>query len=213
MARRWLPVAAALAVSVLVAVVLAVHMTRRSDILEDVLAAPPTGNLAVENLSRAGTTLPVPRTTVRHAGDVALRISARDAAASDTAMTLQILGPGGRRLATCRYARGSFVDTTVLRCPIRDLSRVRRMRIIVDPLTRGLGVVGSKQGVASLIAPRSRSLAARLETILGRIGAKRPAPFSGWLVPIGTVLWLSGLLLVGLWIARPPRDEGDAPGR
>jgi hypothetical protein len=75
-------------------------------------------------------------------------------------------------------------------------------------VTHGLGVVGGRPGVGWLLAPRSHTLLGRLETVLGRIGAKHPAPFSGWLVPIGTVLWLSALLLVGLWIGRSPRDDG-----
>jgi hypothetical protein len=207
LAKRWLPVVAALAVAVVVVLVLALHLARRTDLLEDVVAWPPTGEGAVARLTHTTMTFRLSRTTVRHSGDVALRISASDARASDTAIAIEILGAGGKTIAACRYPRGSFVDTTVLRCPVRDLALVRRVRITTRPVTHGLGVLGSRLGVGSLIEPRSHTLPGRFETILGRIGAKHPAPFSGWLVPIGTVLWLTALLLVGLGIVRSPRDD------
>jgi hypothetical protein len=208
LAERRLQVVAVLALSVVVVLALALHLARRTDLLDDVVAAPPTGEWAVAKLTHARTAFRVSRTTVRRPGDVALRVSASDASASDTSIAIQILGPNRKAIAACRYPRGSFGDTTVLRCPVRDLSRVRRVRITTSPVTRGLGVVGGKPGVGWLLAPRSQTLPGRFETLLGRIGAKHPAPFSGWLVPIGTALWLSVLLLVGLWILRSPRDDG-----
>jgi hypothetical protein len=208
LAERRLQIVAALAVSVVVVLALALHLARRTDLLEDVVAAPPTGEWAVAKLTHARTAFRLSRTTVRSPGDVALRVSARDANASDTSIAIQILGADRKVIAACRYPRGSFRDTTVLRCPVRDLSLVRRVRITTGSVTRGLGIVGSRLGVGSLLAPRSHTLAGRFETVLGRIGAKHPAPFSGWLVPIGTALWLSALLVVGLWIGRSPRDDG-----
>ncbi|MDX6600621.1 MAG: hypothetical protein QOE87_4508 [Gaiellales bacterium] len=208
MARRAIAVGAAVILSVLVVLALFVHLSRRGDLLEDVLALPPTGDQTVVKLTRARTTYPLSRTPVKLPGDVALRVSARDAAASDTSLVVRVLGPNRKVLATCRFARGTFVDTNVLRCPVLDLSLVRRARITVSPVTEGFGVVGSRLGVGSLLTPRAHSLVGRLRTVLGRIGAKHPAPFTGWIVPVGTVLWLSGLLLCGLWIARSPRDDG-----
>jgi hypothetical protein len=192
----------------MVVLALFVHLSRRSDLLDDVLAVPPTGDQVVVKLTRPRTTYPVSRTPVSRSGDVALRVSARDAAASDTALTVRVLGPDRKVIATCQFARGTFVDTNVLRCPVQDLSLVRRATITVDPVTQGFGVIGSRLGVGTLLTPRSHTLAGRLRTVLGRIGAKHPAPFTGWIVPVGSVLWLSGLLLFGLWVVRSPRNDG-----
>ena len=71
----------------------------------------------------------------------------------------------------------------------------------------GLAVVGGSTGVGTLLVPRSHTFTGRLATVLGRIGARHPAPFSGWLVPFASVLWLSALLLAGVWIFRSPPDD------
>ena len=184
-----------------------VHVSRRGDVLDDVLVVPASGEVAVAPLAKATTVYPLSRTTVQRAGDVALRLSVSGGGVNPSALTVRILGAGQIRLATCRYARGSLRDTNVMRCPVPNLALVRRVRITLDPRANGLGVVGSATGVGTLLVPRSRTFFGRLETVLGRIGAKHPAPFSGWLVPLGTVLWLSALLLAGLWIYRSPRDD------
>ena len=215
MGRRSLAVAAIVACSFAIVLLLFVHLSRRSDLTEDVLAAPASGDAALAMLHPRSTILRLNRTPVRHAGDVALRMSLHTAGPSTSAATVTIFDATRVPLATCRFARGSFSDTTVLRCGVPDLARVRRVRIRFDPKLAGAGVVGDARGVGTLLVPRSGSRLERLETILGRIGAKHPAPFSGWIVPIGTGLWLSALAFVGYGILRPPRprtaDEGRVP--
>jgi hypothetical protein len=191
-----------------------VHVSRRSDVLDDVVAA---GDGAVTPLVGATTMLPLSRTTVHRSGDVALRVSASESGPVQSSIAVRVLGAGRNQLATCRYARGSLVDTNVMRCPVRDLALVRRVRITVTPKARGLGIVGNAAGVGTLLVPRSHTALGRLRTVLGRIGARHPAPFSGWIVPVGTVLWLSALAGVALCAARPtrrpiPEDAPDAGG-
>ena len=100
---------------------------------------------------------------------------------------------------------------------MHDLALARRVAITVTPKARNVAVVGNAAGVGRLLVPRSHTLLGRLRTVLGRIGARHPAPFSGWIVPIGTVLWLAGLAGVALSLARPGRREvadeaaGDDP--
>ena len=134
-----------------------------------------------------------------------------------SSLTMRVLGARGTHLATCRYAPGSLVDTSELRCPVHDLALARRVAITVTPKARNVAVVGNAAGVGRLLVPRSHTLLGRLRTVLGRIGARHPAPFSGWIVPIGTILWLAGLAGVALSLARPGRREvadeagGDDP--
>ena len=214
LARRALPAALAVVASLLLVGALFVHLSRRSDLLEDVLAVPLTGTAAVEPLTKPVTTLPLSRTPVARAGDVVLRASLPPPGPSPSRVTLTILGREGAVLATCRYPGGTLVDTNVMRCPVRDLSAVRRVRIALRPKTGDFAIVGSRLGVGSLIVHRSHTFGGKLRTIMGRIGSKHPAAFSAWLVPLGTVAWLSALLLVGFSICRPsrpqPPDEGAA---
>ena len=190
-----------------------VHISRRSGVLEDVLAEPPAREGAVTPLVAATTTLPLSRTPVGRAGDVAVRLSVTGGRPVDSALTMRVLGEGRKRLATCRYAPGSLADTSVMRCPVRDLALARRVAITVAPQARNVSVVGNFAGVGKLLVPRSHSLLGRLRTVLGRIGARHPAPFTGWIVPIGTILWLTGLAGVALALARPGRRSiaGEEP--
>ncbi len=205
MARRT-TIAAIVLLACSLVVAIFVHASRRDDLLYDVLAVPPSGGAAVLPLERATTTIALTRTIVQRAGDVAVRVSLSGGRPTPTAITVRILGEGQTRLNTCRYARGSLRDTNVMRCPVDDLASVRRVRITLDSRAPGLGVVGSTLGVGSLEAPRSDTFAGRLRTVFSRLGAQHPAPFSGWLVPLGSVLWLSGLLWVAWWIYRSPSD-------
>jgi hypothetical protein len=193
--------------SCLVVLVLFVDVSRRKDVLDDVVVVPTSGVAAVAPLAKGTTTYPLSRTAVSRAGAVSLRLSVRGGGVSPSAITIRIFSRGKTLLATCRYARGSLRDTNVMRCPVGNLALVWRVRITLNPKAKGLGVIGSRAGVGTLLVPRSHTLRGRLETVLGRIGAKHPAPFTGWLVPIGTVLWLSALLLVSVWIFRSPRDD------
>jgi hypothetical protein len=214
LARHWLKAAAIVLLASALVLALFVHLSRRSDLLDDVVAAPPSGEGAVAPLVAATTTLPLSQTTVHRAGDVALRVSASEGGPVQSSITVSVLGARRKQLATCRYARGSLADTNVMRCPVRDLALVRRVRITVTPRARGLGVVGNDAGVGTLLVPRSHTALGRLRTVLGRIGARHPAPFSGWIVPVGTVLWLSALAGVALCVRRPTEgatadDVGD----
>ena len=191
-----------------------VHLSRRGDVLEDVLAEPPAREGAVTPLLMAKTTLPLSRTPVHRAGDVAIRLSVTHGRPVASSITLRVLSGDDRTLASCRYAPGTLADTSVLRCRVRDLALVRRVAIEVAPKSRVIAVVGNAEGVGKLLVPRSRTLAGRLRTVLGRIGAEHPSPFTGWIVPIGTILWLAGLAGVALSIARPRRSAaGDSPER
>jgi hypothetical protein len=205
LARRWYTAAAIVLLASLIVLGLFLHISRRSDVLDDVLAEPPSREAAVTPVVAAGTTLPLSQTPVRRAGDVAVRLSVRGGHPVESSITLRILGAGGRKLATCVYPRGTLADSSVMRCPVGNLALVRRARLSVTPRPRGLSVVGNADGFGKLLAPRSRTLVGRLRTVLGRIGARHPAPFSGWIVPIGTILWLSVLAGVGLAVARPAR--------
>ena len=208
MARRWWTAGATVLFAGVLVLAIFVHVSRRGDVLDDVLVVPASGEVAVAPLAKATTVYPLSRTPIRRAGDVTLRLSFSGGGLNPSALTVRILGPGQTRLATCRYARGSLRDTNVMRCHVPNLALVRRVRITLIPPADGLGVVGSATGVGTLLVPRSHTFFGRLETVLGRVGAKHPAPFSGWLVPLGTVLWLSALLLVGLGIyRRPPEDD------
>ena len=190
-----------------------VHISRRSDLLEDVLAEPPAREGAVTPLTAVTTTLPLSRTTVQRAGDVAVRLSVSDGRPVDSSVTMRVLGKGGTSLATCRFARGSLVDTSVMRCSVRNLALARRVSITLTPKARSVAVVGNVQGVGKLVVPRSHTLLGRLRTVLGRIGARHPAPFSGWIVPLGTIIWLSALGWVALSVARPKRQPGAGEAR
>jgi hypothetical protein len=214
LARRWYTTAAIVLLASLVVLGLFVHISRRSDVLDDVLAEPPAREAAVTPLVKATTTLPLSQTTVRRAGDVALRLSVRGGRPLESSIVLRVLGAGGNELARCVYARGTLGDSSVMRCPVRNLALVRRARLTVAPRPRGLSVVGNAAGFGKLLAPRSRTVLGRLRTVLGRIGARHPAPFSGWIVPIGSILWLSALAGVALTVARPARQPvaDDAPG-
>jgi hypothetical protein len=209
LARCWWRTAGVVLLACVLVLALFVHLSRRSDLLEDVLAAPPSGEANVAPLKAATTTYPLSRTPVRRAGDVALRLSLRGGGAAPSAFTIRILGPRQELLATCRYASGTLRDTNVMRCPVRNLALVRRVRITLNPEARGLGVIGSKAGVGTLLVPRSHTLLGRLGTVIDRLGAKHPAPFSAWLVPLGTVIWLASLGLVALSVAGESPDSGD----
>ena len=201
------PVAAAV-LAVLIVLALFLHLSHRGDLREDLIALAP-GTPGVTQLTAKSTTLALPRTTVRHAGDVALRMALSGAPTNRSAVVVRVLGARGRRLATCSFARGSFVDTNVLRCPVADLAAVERVQIQLIPRSPGLGVVGTEQAVGQLVVPRSTTTTGKLATILSRIGAKHPAAFSGWIVPIGSVIWLAALILAAASIVGT-RDASDA---
>jgi hypothetical protein len=206
--------AAIVLLATLVVFGLFVHIARRSDVLEDVLAEPLSGEGAVTPLVAATTTLPLSRTPVRRAGDVAVRLSVSGGRPVESSLTMRVLGQGREQLATCRYASGSLIDSSTMRCPVRDLAPAQRVAITVTPKARNVAVVGNAAGVGRLLVPRGHSLLARLRTVFGRIGARHPVPFTGWIVPIGTILWLSGLAGVALSVARPRRRQvaDDAGG-
>ena len=210
MARRLVIPAVAAVFAVVVVLVLFVHLSHRNDLLDDVIAVP-AGTPAVRQLAAKSTTLRLPSTKVRHAGDVALRMTVNRSRSNRSALVVRVISARGRRLATCRFARGTFADTNVLRCPVADLGAVDRVRIQLVPRSAGLGVVGTEQAVGQLLVPRSATTTGRLGTILGRIGAKHPAAFSGWIVPIGSVVWLMGLFLAAAAVvrARDPADAGE----
>jgi hypothetical protein len=90
---------------------------------------------------------------------------------------------------------------------VPDLALVRRVAITVAPKAQDVAVVGNGDGVGKLLVPRSHSWLGRLRTVLGRIGARHPAPFTAWIVPIGTILWLSALAWVALAVVRSRRRE------
>jgi hypothetical protein len=205
LARRGYTTTAIVLLACLVVLGLFVHISRRSDVLDDVLAEPPAREAAVTPLVKATTTLPLSQTTVRRAGYVALRLSVRGGRPLESSIALRILGAGGQELARCVYPRGTLADSSVMRCPVGNLALVHRARLTVAPPPRGLSVVGNTAGFGKLLVPRSRTLVGRLRTVLGRIGARHPAPFSGWIVPIGTILWLSALASVALTVVRPAR--------
>jgi hypothetical protein len=200
-------VAAATVLAAVVVLALFVHVSRRSDVLDDVIAVP-AGTPVVTHFAARSTTLALPKTKVRHAGDVALRMTLSGAPSSRSAVVLRVLGTRSRRLATCRFARGSFGDTTVLRCPVADIAEAKRVRIDLVPHSAGLGVVGTDKAVGQLLVPRSSTMLGRLATVVGRIGAKHPAAFSAWIVPVGAVVWLAAIILVAAAIIRM-RDESD----
>jgi hypothetical protein len=161
LARRWYTTAATVLVASLVVLGLFVHISRRSDVLDDVLAEPPAREAAVTPLVKATTTLPLSQTTVRRAGDVALRLSVRGGRPLESSIVLRVLAARGKRLATCRYPRGTLADTSVMRCRVHNLARVRAARVTVTPKARGLGMVGNAAGFGTLLAPRSRRTPAK----------------------------------------------------
>ena len=184
------------------AIVLAlfVHLARRDGLGEDILAAP-TGVVAATPLHRASVTFSLPVTPVHHSGEVALRMTMSESR-SASAVTLRVEDRAGVTVGTCSFPAFSFRDADTLRCSIRDLAAAKRVEVRVQPRDSRVGVLTAPDAAGLLVVPRSTSRLGKMETIIERIGAKHPLPFSPWIVPLGTWFWLAALTYLGLLALR-----------
>jgi hypothetical protein len=181
LARRIL---AAVVVALLVVGYVVVRDAERSDATFTVVSGP-TGAVIPTVMHARPTRYEVVATPVSGAGHLYLQVGTYLQKPTDT-IALTVLDGSGARIARCVFPPRSYDDNAKLACPLRDISRARRL-IVTRLGTAKIALYADREKAGFLVRNEATSLGGRISTVLSRIA-----------VPLANGVG-SGVLLISLF--------------